>query len=409
MGDWKGRLGRLPYPDLAGGVWVHAVSVGEVSVGRSLIAEIGRREPGRPVGLSATTAAGLELAGRSLGASGVPVFAFPLDLAGPVERALSSVRPGLVLLTETEIWPLFLDRAAALGIPVALVNGRISERSFARYRLVAGPFGRVLARLALFAMQSEEDARRIVSLGAPAGRVKVTGNLKYDLSPAPPFPDADRLRAAAAGRPVLVAGSTAEGEEDIVLEAWKSLPEPERPLLALAPRRPERFGPVADQLRAAGLEVIHRSAAAEGRALDGRAAPPVYLLDSIGELASLYREGTLAFVGGSLVPRGGHNPIEAWAAGASVIVGPHTDNFRDIVAQGSRAGILETVAGQTELAAAIRRSLADGAALERRSAAAREMVESNRGAVSRTADLVLPLVSSIPDSRFPISGSASSR
>jgi 3-deoxy-D-manno-octulosonic-acid transferase len=392
IGNLRGRLGREPYPDLSGGVWVHAVSVGEVGVARNLLGELARRDPSRRLGLSVTTAAGSEMARRVVGSVSVPVpvFAFPLDLAGPVERSLAGVRPGLVLLTETELWPLFLERAARRGIAVALVNGRLSERSFSRYRLVAGPFSRILAQVSLFAMQSEEDARRAVTLGAPPDRVRVTGNLKYDLPVAAPFADAARLRAAAAGRPVFVAGSTGEDEEGPVLEAWSSIPEAERPLLAIAPRRPERFEPVAAMLRQRGFGVVRRS---------GDAAPPanpggtVYLLDSIGELAALYRESPLAFVGGSLVPPGGgHNPIEAWAAGASVIVGPHTHNFRDIVSDGSRADILERVDGPAELAAAIRRCLADTDELTRRSAAARRAVEANRGAVARTADLVLPLL-----------------
>lgn len=388
IGNLAGRLGREPYPDLSGGVWVHAVSVGEVGVARNLLAELARRAPGLRLGLSVTTAAGFEMAEKAVGASGVPVFAFPLDLAGPVERSLSAVRPGLVLLTETELWPLFLERAERRGVPVALVNGRLSERSFSRYRIVAGPFARVLARVRLFAMQSEEDARRAVTLGAPPDRVRVTGNLKYDLTEPPPFADAERLRAAAAGRPVMVAASTGEGEEGLVVDAWGSIPEERRPFLAIAPRRPERFDSVASALVVRGWRVLRRS---RDEAPAGGGAT-VYLLDSIGELAALYRESTLAFVGGSLVPTGGHNPIEAWAAGNFAIVGPHTGNFRDIVAEGERAGILETVEGPAALAGAVTRALADPEAASRRSAAARRAVEENRGAVARTADLVLPLL-----------------
>src|SRR6478736_6385761 len=165
IGDLKGRLGLAGYPDLAGGIWVHAVSVGEVSVARNLFAALSRRCPGVRLGLSATTAAGLDAA-RRLPAKGIDVFSFPLDLAGPVERAFEAIRPGLILLTETEIWPLLLDRARARGVPVALVNGRISERSFRRYLLVRRWFARVLAGVAAFTMQSGEDADRITRLGA---------------------------------------------------------------------------------------------------------------------------------------------------------------------------------------------------------------------------------------------------
>ena len=389
IGNLRGRLALEPYPDLAGGIWVHAVSVGEVGVARTLLAELGRRAPERRLGLSVTTAAGSEMAERAR-PEGVELFAFPFDFAGPVERALSGVRPGLVLLAETELWPLFLERAARRGIPVALVNGRLSERSFPRYRLVRGAFSRVLQGIAVFAMQSEEDARRLVSLGAPPDRVRVTGNMKYDLPSAPPFSDGARLARAAAGRPILVAASTAEGEEELVLDAWATLPAEERPLLAIAPRRPERFDAVGELARSRGLDVVRRSRPAEP---DG-ARSSVYLLDSIGELASLYREASLAFVGGSLARVGGHNPIEAWAAGVPVLVGPHTENFREIVSDGERLGILERVENASELTSAIRSALADRAGLAARSESARRAVESARGAVARTADLVLPLVQS---------------
>ena len=391
MGDLRGRLGFGIAPDLDGGVWVHAVSVGEVAVARNLLAELARKVPERRLGLSVTTSAGAEMARRALPA-GVAAFAFPLDLAGPVERALDAVRPGLILLTETEIWPLFLERAARRNVPVALVNGRLSERSFSRYRLAGRSFARVLSRVALFAMQTREDAARIERLGAPAGRVFVTGNVKYDLPPAAPFADALRLASVAGGRPVFVAASTGQGEDEIVLAAWERLAPERRPLLVLAPRRPERFDAVAALVSAAGHALLRRSAPAEAAAPEGA----VYLLDSIGELSSLYREARLAFVGGSLITTGGHNPIEAWAAGVPVIVGPHTSNFRDIVRDGRKIGILEVAADGTALARAMGAALSDPAALARRAEAARRAVLESRGAVSRTADLVLPLLSSAP-------------
>lgn len=401
LGNLRGRLGLEPCPDLKKGIWVHAVSVGEVAVARNLLGELARKAPERRLGLSVTTAAGIEMARRSLPPE-VAVFAFPLDLARPVERALAATNPGLVLLTETELWPLFLDRAAARGIPVALVNGRLSERSYARYRLAGRWFARVLDRLALLAMQSEGDAARIRSLGAPAERVFVTGNVKYDLPAAPPFPDAARLAEAAARRPILVAASTGEGEEDLVLSAWDSIHVETRPFLAIAPRRPERFAAVAALLERRGFSVIRRSDPAAGLPIAGSPDRPitrslVYLLDSIGELASLYREARLAFVGGSLVPAGGHNPIEAWAAGVPVVVGPHTANFREVVADGERLGILERIDRPEALAAAVETALADPSRLAQRSEEARRAVAGSRGAVTRTAELVLPLL--LPDRR----------
>jgi 3-deoxy-D-manno-octulosonic-acid transferase len=381
-GDLRGRLGRTRYPDLSGGIWIHAVSVGEVGVALNLLAALSRRRPGARLGLSVTTAAGATVA-RSRAPAEVSVFPFPFDLQGPVEKALSRVRPGLVLLTETELWPLFLQRAAARGVPVALVNGRISERSFRRYRLVRGFLSRVLSKVSLFAMQSSEDADRVAVLGAPRERIVTTGNLKYDLAAPGLFPDAARLALAADGRPIVVAASTAEGEERVILEAWREVGP--SALLAIAPRRPERFGEVARLLSERGLSQVSRSGSGGGRA-------DVYLLDSMGELPSLFRHASVAFIGGSLVPVGGHNPIEAWAAGAPVMVGPHTENFREISEQGERLGILRRVAGATRLAGELRAALSDLQATRDLGQRAERFVAQNRGAADRTAEAVVRLL-----------------
>ena len=390
LGDLRGRLGKRPYPDLDGGIWLHAVSVGEVIAAQSLVDALSRRAPRGRVGLSVTTAAGRRLAEGAF-ADSVPVFSFPLDLLRPVEAALSAVRPGLVLLVETELWPLFLERARARGVPVALVNGRISERSFPRYRLVRRFFRRVLEKVSLFAMQTKEDAERIVLLGAPPERVRVTGNIKYDQPAAPPFADAARLRQAAAGRPVLLAASTAEREEEIVLEAWSGL-DP-RPLLAIAPRRPERFAEVARLIERSGFTFLCRSSSKNEFRPPNSAIrnPDIYLLDTIGELASLYREARLAFVGGSLVASGGHNPIEAWAEGVPVVVGPHTQNFRDVCQVGERLGLLRRVHDASELRLELTARFADTDATAAAGRLARKFVAENRGASAATADLVLPL------------------
>ncbi len=400
LGDIRGRLGLAPYPDLDGGIWVHAVSVGEVGVARNLLAALSQKAPGARLGLSVTTAAG-RAAARPLAGRGIAVFSFPLDLAGPVEKALSAVRPGLILLTETELWPLLLERARAGGVPVALVNGRISDRSFRRYLLVRGWLHRVLDNISLFAMQTDEDARRIERLGARPERILVTGNIKYDLASAPPFADSVRLRAAAAGRPILIAASTGEGEEQIVLEAWKGL-DP-RPLLVLAPRRPERFDEVASLVERSGLRLI-RSSETPTAPLDSRPStldsrPDIYLLDSIGELASVYAEASLAFLGGSLVATGGHNPIEAWAQGVAVLVGPHTGNFREITEAGQRLGILEKVVDARELSRAFDLALKDPAATAARGDHARRFVSESRGAAAATADSVVRLLSLQPRAR----------
>ncbi len=394
LGDVRGRLGKGPYPNLAGGVWIHAVSVGEVGVARNLVGALARQAPDVPLGLSVTTAAGRSLAQR-LSVDPTRVFTFPLDLAGPVEAALSAVRPGLVLLTETEIWPLFLSRAGDRGIPVALVNGRLSTRSFRRYRLARRFVAQTLGRISLFAMQSEEDAGRIRALGAPADRVHVTGNIKYDLPTPPPFADAARLKDLAAGNPIVVAASTGAGEETAVLEAWRPLAE--RSLLVLAPRRPERFEEVAALIERAGFQAVRRSRGSDPgsttRSPDRPVArSPVYLLDSIGELASLYGEASLAFVGGSLVPTGGHNPIEAWAQGVPVATGPHMEHFREIARRGEDEGFLSPVPDSGGLEAWIASRLADREGTRDRGERARAFVGRNRGAAESTVGLVLPLL-----------------
>jgi 3-deoxy-D-manno-octulosonic-acid transferase len=392
LGDVRGRLGRADYPDLDGGIWIHAVSVGEIGVARNLLEALRRAAPGLKAAVSVTTEAGRELADRTFSGTAA-VFPFPFDLAGPVEKALDHVRPGAVVLTETELWPLFVERASRRGIPIALVNGRISTRSFARYRMVRRWFAATLARVRLFAMQSTEDARRVESIGAPRDRIRVFGNVKYDLPQARPFPDAGRLREAAAGRPLLVAGSTREGEEEILLDAWSRLPE--RPFLVLAPRRPERFDEVAAEFERRGLRLMRRMSPT----VPASPRSDAYLLDSIGELASAYGEATIAFVGGSLLPYGGQNPIEAWAAGVPVLCGPHMENFRDVASAGETGGFLERASDAASLSRILARALAEPAETARRGAAAAGFVAASRGAAERTAAAVLSLVRPEPAGR----------
>ena len=398
LGDVRGRLGLSDWPDLAGGVWIHAVSVGEIGVARNLLAELRRRLPsGVRFGVSVSTAAGRELAERTL-SSQAAIYAFPFDLSRPIEKALDATRPGIVVLTETELWPLFIESAARRGIPVALVNGRISEHSFARYRLVRGFFARTLRKLSLAAMQSAEDARRLEALGAPAERVRTFGNLKYDLPSPAPFADAGRLAAAAAGRPVFVAGSTGVGEEELVLDAWQALSP--RPLLVLAPRRPERFDEVARLVETRGLKLLRRSTST----LDPRPStvdfpPDVYLLDSIGELASAYRDATLAFAGGSLVASGGQSPIEAWAAGVAVVAGPHMENFREAARLGESLGILRRAESPAALARIFGDALAHREDTARRGEEAARFVASSRGAAAATAAALAELAPALSAER----------
>jgi 3-deoxy-D-manno-octulosonic-acid transferase len=353
-----------------------------VNAARTILEAL-RQEVAPPFVLSSSTAAGLAMAAGVSSADGA--IPFPLDLARPVERALDAVDPTIVLLTETEIWPLFLERCDRRRVPVAIVNGRISASSFSRYRRAGRWLAPSLARIALFAMQTGEDAARIAALGVPDAKVTVTGNVKFDVADAERPEVAERLRRAAAGRAVLVAASTHEPEEAAAIEAWRAL-EP-RPLLVVAPRRPERFGEAFRLLTGGGARAALYSSLPDG---DG-SSPDAVLLDTVGDLASAFGAADAAFVGGTLAPIGGHNPIEAWAKGVPTAIGPHVGNVRAIVEAGIEAGAAIPVGSAAEIAQAWRELLSDAASRRSRSEAARRLVESHRGAARKTALAVLPL------------------
>jgi len=384
---WRSRLGRDLPPVEAGGVWIQAVSVGEVEVARRLVGELGSARPELPLFLTATTATGLALARRTVGRE-IPVHPCPVDLAGPVRRAFAHVRPRLLVLVETELWPETIHRASRLGIPVAVVNARLSERSFRRYRAVRGALRGLLEPVTRVLARSEADARRFAALGIAAERITVTGNVKYDLeADAAPLEWADRVGAWAGGGPVLVAGSTMEGEEKAVLDALARLPEGRRPFPVLAPRHPERFGTVAGLLSARGLAVARRS--------DLDAAPPrpdVLLLDTIGELGRAYRLAAAAFVGGSLAATGGHNPLEPAVWGVPVLTGPHVFNFREVYDEMIAAGAAVVVRDAASLAVALERWLERPEEARRAGAAGLAVVRANRGATARTVAGLLELL-----------------
>ncbi len=383
------RLGRGLPAVAPGGLWVQAVSVGEVEIARRVLAELERRAPELGVLLTATTATGLALARRTVG-DRHPVHPCPLDLPGPVGRFLDAVRPSAVVLVETELWPELLHQAGRRGIPVAVANGRLSDRSYRRYRRVRALLAPLLEPVTAVLARSAADAARFAGLGIPAARIRVTGNVKYDLEPDPaPLPWAGRLVAWTAGRPVMVAGSTMEGEEETVLAALERLDADTRPFLVLAPRHPERFEAVARLLRGRRVALARRTdlGAAPER-------PDVLLLDTIGELARAYRLAAVAFVGGSLVPTGGHNPLEAAAWGVPVLTGPHVHNFREVYAELLAAGAVRVVSGAEELAAALAAWLDEPRAARAAGEAGRRVVEANRGAAGRTAEAVLRLARS---------------
>jgi len=363
-------------------IWIHAVSVGEVLAVTGLVAEMKRAFPQHRVFISTTTATGQELAGSRFGESSV--FYFPLDFGFAIKPYLRSLRPQLVVIAETEFWPNFLRRAHAGGARIAIVNARISDRSFPRYRRWRKILSRVLRPVDLFLAQTEEDRRRLLAIGASADRVQVSGNLKFDAAtPAAP-PIVAALRAAfqrAQAQPVVVCGSTVEGEEKLLLDAFSKLLEQfPHAMLVLAPRHPERFGGVAQLLEKGAIPFWRRSTWA-GEPLCGG----VLLLDSIGELASLYALAELAFVGGSLVPRGGHNILEPAQHGVPILVGPYTENFRDIV-RVFQANHAVRVVEPAELPLALVELASNEAEREALGRRAAETVRAHTGATRRTLE-----------------------
>jgi 3-deoxy-D-manno-octulosonic-acid transferase len=376
------RLGflRVPPPPMPGArFWVHAVSVGEVMAAVPLVQALRARWPAADIVVSTVTATGERVARARL-TDAVATVTFPLDFRDAVRRALRRVGPGCFIALETELWPNLLRALREARIPAVLANGRISDRSYRRYKLVRPLFRRVLQDMTLFCMQSEEDARRIISLGASPERVLVTGNLKME-APSGDAGAADLWRRLLhLGRaPVVVAGSTHRGEEALVLEAFAALrPEAEGLRLVLAPRHPERLDEVESLAAGRGLAVVRRSRV---RAANGA---PVILLDTMGELASLYAVADVIFVGGSLVPVGGHNVVEPALHAKAVVFGPHMTNFRDAAALLLRADAAIQVMDGRELAAALGRLLADASARETLGRAAWSAVRAHQGACVRT-------------------------
>ena len=362
-------------------IWVHAVSVGEVLAVGGLVEKMRRGFPGFRVLVSTTTNTGQELARKRFGEDNV--FYFPMDFAFAIRRYLRVLRPELIVLAETEFWPNFLHEAHASGARIAVVNARISDRSWPSYRRFRWALRKMLAHIDIFLAQTQEDAGRLQFLGANASRVRVTGNLKFDVNLQVPSPIVETLRRTLTQEgvgPVLVFGSTVEGEEPVLLKAFESVRvEHPRALMILAPRHPERFEEVATLLRRSGASFYRRSLWA-GEPLSGG----VLLLDSIGELAALYALADIAFVGGSLVPRGGHNIIEPAQHGVAIITGMHTGNFRDIVALFQSRDAVRIIRTTSELMLTVMQLLANDeerAALGRR---AEETMRLQAGATART-------------------------
>ncbi len=397
------RMGGVP-PLKADGrpvIWLHCVSVGETQAARPLVRALRENFPAHALVVSTITLTGQRLAREVFKDEAAAVFYFPFDWAWSVRRTLRALKPAVVLVMETELWPRFLRECSVRGVPVALVNGRLSERSVRGYRKLGRFIRQVVATLTLAIMQTEADAARIATLGLAPARIRVAGNLKFD---APVEDDARELTAALQdrfrfddARPLLVAASTHAPEETLLLTAFKqfraALPLRQSRLL-IAPRHPERFGEVAALLAASGLNWSRRSSAPNA----DDPSCEVILLDSIGELRAIYPLAELVFVGGSLTPTGGHNVLEPAAHAKCIVTGAHTFNFaaivRDFLAQQALVQLPALSAEQAPaaLARVFQDLLTDDARRRAIGARACAALVQSRGATARTIELLTPLL-----------------
>lgn len=383
LGSLPGRLGRYRDSIPTAPVWIHAVSVGEVGVAHTLVQNL---PEDLPLLITTVTPTGQSRA-RTLFENRATVAYLPFDLGSIVERFLNRFRPRALVLVEGDLWPLLLSRVQARKIPIAVVNGRVSDRSFQRMKRLEPFVGPLFNPVDRFGMQSDEDRRRLLDLGVPADKVFVSGNLKFETRRSVPNPSlVENLHQLAAGKPILVVGSTMADEEEAILEAFQQI-GPDRALMILAPRHPERWSEVENLIGSRGLSVIRRTDLEQPiqRA-------DVLLLDTLGELAALYETGIGCFIGGTLVPTGGHNPLEAALHGVAISAGPSMENFRDIAQAFDQRQAWQRVASPTELAKVWNQWLAEpeaAAALGRRGL---EVVTENQGSLAATRDLIEPIL-----------------
>jgi 3-deoxy-D-manno-octulosonic-acid transferase len=390
--------------DRSGAIWIHAVSVGEALSGVALAKRLKETYPKRTLIISTTTATGYALAKERMRFADGVIY-FPFDWAFSVRRVLSAVKPAMILVLETEIWPNFLRESRNRNIPVIFVSGRISDRSFSRYQKYLRLFGfylrpflsSVLRNASAFLMQTSVDADRIHALGAPADRIKIIGNLKYDMVVPDETPISLWLAEECKRRkrwPVIVAGSVVATEEPLSLIAFGVVQGDFRnALLVLAPRKPERFAPAADFIEESHRKFVRRSQLpVPGPGINSPATSnssgipddaTVLLLDSIGELASLYRLADGAFIGGSLVEAGGHNILEPAAFGKVPVFGPSMENFAEIAARFVQAGAALQVESPEDAGVEWIHLLKDPDKMKRMGESAKRLVETSRGALDR--------------------------
>lgn len=386
---WPERFAFFDSPSETGGIMVHAVSMGEVNAASVLIKGIARRYPDQPLYLTAFTPTGSERIRALFGTDVFHVYS-PLDLPGAVKRFFDKVQPRLLVIMETEIWPNLYHEAASRGIPILVANARISDHSIKQYRRFRRLTQQALGCASRIAAQSDLDAARLFEIGATDEQLVVTGNLKFDLNLPPSLTEGGESIRLAWGpqRQVLLAGSTHEGDEQPVLQAFSSLLEeyPEA-LLVLVPRHPERFERAAQSARNAGLTVALRSS---GPSCSGESQ--CFVVDAMGELLRYYAACDVAFVGGSFVAIGGHNPLEPAALGKPVILGPHMFNFADITQQLLDCDAAIQVEDQAAFDQAVRKLFKEPETRDTMGRAGARLVRSGQGAVDRTLDIVDQLI-----------------
>jgi 3-deoxy-D-manno-octulosonic-acid transferase len=399
VAGFRERLGTISPANGQPLIWIHCVSVGETQAARPLVLQIKKQLPDRRIAISTTTLTGQNLAREIFKHDAEKVFYFPFDWRWSVRRTLKALHPEAVLIMETELWPGFLRECERQQIPVAILNGRLSERSFRRYRLFRGFMSQVLRGVSLAIMQTEADADRLRLLGIAPAKVRVSGSLKFD---AGTLPLNDALTAELAERfnftgdsPLLLAASTHAPEERIILDAFKRLlAKTPNARLLIAPRHPERFAEVAALLEASALSTARRGASPKESDKNAK----VILLDTIGELQSVYSLATVVFVGGSIAKTGGHNILEPAAVGACIVTGAHTFNFREIVEEFVRAEAIIQLPAMPDLETSLELEKLLTALLSDRDKRnllgerAKKLVNQNRGATERTMELLKQLL-----------------
>ncbi len=387
------RLGFLKIPQLHGSIWIHAVSVGEVKAVEKLIERLRQQFPGKALVVSTATSTGQQLAQARRDIVD-HTFYFPIDLPWCIRPAVERVDPEMVIIAETEIWPNFLRACRTHGARVVMINGRISDKSFSRYRLVRRWLRRVFEDYTIIGMQSETDRQRIEAIGADPRKVTVLGNLKYDTVNSSGSVNDGLANFLADWKPLWIAASTMPGEEELILQAFKEVLKEHRSLkLMIAPRHPQRFDAVAEIIKRRGFQMLRRS--------DLNASPPlpegegsrfnIFLLDTIGELAGLFPYASVVYIGGSLVATGGHNLLEPARHGKPIVFGPHMENFRDIARLFLDARAAIQIQNSTELAPVISPLLSNRQRASELGRNALTIVEQNSGATERVLQILEPV------------------